>query len=428
MSQPANDDYSQHLSDDEASYHEDASDSGTATNKPKQQQQQRHSWDKLSYPVHTSSDHSLQASPSDTRSNQRAKRSPDGRSLRVHDAIKKPSGPLMGDEVEQEEVGGNGNGGNGDRGNEIGGNRDGGNRNGGNGNGENGNGGNRNGVNENGVNENGNGLRRIMAITLEDLCLLETSRTVSVTWWNSHKNDGNEAAYVHELVQKLYGSLMTEGLCSRGCWSKSEEMESNSRDNRGQQPPFKRQNISGQNVVRAYTTGNNEEEDVNMREIIYWEEWSELAFQLLKQKLCSAPILALPEGSENFVILSAQSKDRKEENFINEDLHGMINKLEPRANGTFIFEYKFRSWIQHLWILKELLNYHESHKSKYSIHPRSDKMYQDLKKLYWWPNMKAEIATYVSKCLTCAKVKIEYQKPSGLCSLQPEIHNGNARI
>ncbi|GJY23644.1 putative reverse transcriptase domain-containing protein [Tanacetum coccineum] len=54
---------------------------------------------------------------------------------------------------------------------------------------------------------------------------------------------------------------------------------------------------------------------------------------------------------------------------------------------------------------------HESYKSKYSIHPGSDKMYQDLKKLYWWPNMKAEIATYVSKCLTYAKVKVEYQKP-----------------
>ncbi|GJU25535.1 putative reverse transcriptase domain-containing protein [Tanacetum coccineum] len=63
---------------------------------------------------------------------------------------------------------------------------------------------------------------------------------------------------------------------------------------------------------------------------------------------------------------------------------------------------------------------HESHKSKYSIHPGSDKMYQDLKKVYWWPNMKAEIATYVSKCLTCAKVKIEYQKPLGLL-VQPEI-------
>ncbi|GJX02714.1 putative reverse transcriptase domain-containing protein [Tanacetum coccineum] len=46
---------------------------------------------------------------------------------------------------------------------------------------------------------------------------------------------------------------------------------------------------------------------------------------------------------------------------------------------------------------------HESHKSKYSIHPGSDKMYQDLRRLDWWPNMKIEIATYVSKCLTCAK-------------------------
>ncbi|GJU10755.1 putative reverse transcriptase domain-containing protein [Tanacetum coccineum] len=57
---------------------------------------------------------------------------------------------------------------------------------------------------------------------------------------------------------------------------------------------------------------------------------------------------------------------------------------------------------------------HESHKSKYSIHPGSEKMYQDVKKLYWWPNMKADIATYVSKCLTCARVKAEHQRPSGL--------------
>ncbi|GJT75895.1 putative reverse transcriptase domain-containing protein [Tanacetum coccineum] len=63
---------------------------------------------------------------------------------------------------------------------------------------------------------------------------------------------------------------------------------------------------------------------------------------------------------------------------------------------------------------------HESHKSKYSVHPGSDKMYQDMKKLYWWPNMKADIATYVSKCLTCLKVKAEHQKPSGLL-VQPEI-------
>ncbi|GJW24046.1 putative reverse transcriptase domain-containing protein [Tanacetum coccineum] len=63
---------------------------------------------------------------------------------------------------------------------------------------------------------------------------------------------------------------------------------------------------------------------------------------------------------------------------------------------------------------------HESHKSKYSIHPGSDKMYQDLMLLYWWPNIKADIATYVSKCLTYAKAKVEHQKPSGLPQ-QPEI-------
>ncbi|GKB09484.1 putative reverse transcriptase domain-containing protein [Tanacetum coccineum] len=99
-------------------------------------------------------------------------------------------------------------------------------------------------------------------------------------------------------------------------------------------------------------------------------------------------------------ILSAQSKARKEESFINEDLHGMINKLEPRADGTLCLNKQ--SWILCFGELRALIM-HESHKSKYSIHPGSDKMYQDLKKLYWWPNMKAEMATYVSKCLTCAK-------------------------
>ncbi|GKC89351.1 putative reverse transcriptase domain-containing protein [Tanacetum coccineum] len=105
-----------------------------------------------------------------------------------------------------------------------------------------------------------------------------------------------------------------------------------------------------------------------------------------------------------------------EENFINEDLHGMINKLEPRADGTLCLNN--RSSVLCFGDLRALIM-HESHKSKYSIHPGSDKMYQDLRRLYWWPNMKAAIATYVSKCLTCAKVKIEYQKPSGLL-VQPE--------
>nr|GFA58147.1 reverse transcriptase domain-containing protein [Tanacetum cinerariifolium] len=79
----------------------------------------------------------------------------------------------------------------------------------------------------------------------------------------------------------------------------------------------------------------------------------------------------------------------------------------------------WRSWLPCYGDLRSVIM-HESHKSKYSIHPVFDKMYQDMKKVYWWPNMKADIATYVSKCLTCAKVKAEHQKPSGLL-VQPKI-------
>ncbi|GJU39978.1 putative reverse transcriptase domain-containing protein [Tanacetum coccineum] len=103
-------------------------------------------------------------------------------------------------------------------------------------------------------------------------------------------------------------------------------------------------------------------------------------------------------------ILNAQVEARKEENYGTEDLRGMIKNLEPRVDKTLCL--KNRSWIPCFGDLRTLIM-HESHRSKYSIHPRSDNMYQDLKKLYWWPNMKAEIATYVSKCMTCAKVKAE---------------------
>nr|GEW91226.1 putative reverse transcriptase domain-containing protein [Tanacetum cinerariifolium] len=137
-----------------------------------------------------------------------------------------------------------------------------------------------------------------------------------------------------------------------------------------------------------------------------WSEKEEAAFQLLKEKLCSALILALPKVEA-----------RKEENYGTKDSCGMIKKLEPRADETLCLKNK--SWIPCSGDLRALIM-HESHKSKYLIHPGSNKMYQDLKKLYWWPNMKAEIATYVSKYLTCTKVKAEYQKSSGLL-VQPMI-------
>ncbi|GJZ52539.1 putative reverse transcriptase domain-containing protein [Tanacetum coccineum] len=123
-------------------------------------------------------------------------------------------------------------------------------------------------------------------------------------------------------------------------------------------------------------------------------------------------------------ILEAQIEALKPENLKNEDVVGMIRKdipkekLEPRANGTLCLNGK--SWLPCYVGLRSVIM-HESHKSKYSIHPGSKKMYQDMKKLYWWPNMKADIATYVSKCLTCARVKAEHQRPSGLIAARHGI-------
>ncbi|XP_073313522.1 uncharacterized protein [Primulina huaijiensis] len=59
----------------------------------------------------------------------------------------------------------------------------------------------------------------------------------------------------------------------------------------------------------------------------------------------------------------------------------------------------------------------EAHKSKFSIHPGSTKMYRDLKKNFWWSGMKKDVATFVSKCLVCQQIKAEHQRPGGL--LQP---------
>ncbi|GJU25077.1 putative reverse transcriptase domain-containing protein [Tanacetum coccineum] len=115
-------------------------------------------------------------------------------------------------------------------------------------------------------------------------------------------------------------------------------------------------------------------------------------------------------------ILNAQTEVQKPKNLKNKDVGGMIRKniqkekLEPRADGTLCLNG--RSWLPCYGDLRTVIM-HESHKLKYSIHLGSDKMYQDIKQLYWWPNMKADIATYISKCLTCARVKAEHQRPSG---------------
>ncbi|GKD08865.1 putative reverse transcriptase domain-containing protein, partial [Tanacetum coccineum] len=117
-------------------------------------------------------------------------------------------------------------------------------------------------------------------------------------------------------------------------------------------------------------------------------------------------------------IREAQKEAMKKKYVGKENLGRLIKPIfEFRPDGTRCFGN--RVWLPRFGGLRDLVM-HESHKSKYSIHPGSDKMYQDLKPLYWWPNMKADIATYVSKCLTCAKVKAEHQKPSRLLQ-QPDL-------
>ncbi|GKA00584.1 reverse transcriptase domain-containing protein, partial [Tanacetum coccineum] len=159
-----------------------------------------------------------------------------------------------------------------------------------------------------------------------------------------------------------------------------------------------------------------DQKDLNMRQ----RRWIEL----LSDYDCE---IRYHPGKANVVADALSRKERigniyekeavKVENIEAEDIEGMLKKLEARADGTLCLDN--RSWLPCYGDMRSLIM-HESHKSKYSIHPGSDKMYHDLKMLYWWPNMKADIATYVSKCLTCAKVKAEHQRPSGLL-VQPDI-------
>ncbi|GJU58126.1 putative reverse transcriptase domain-containing protein [Tanacetum coccineum] len=158
-----------------------------------------------------------------------------------------------------------------------------------------------------------------------------------------------------------------------------------------------------------------DQKELNMRQ----RHW----FELLSDYDCDIRYHPAKANVVADALSQAQIEALKLENLENEDVGGMIRKdipkekLEPRADGTLCLHG--RSWLPCYGDLRSVIM-HESHKSKYSIHPGSEKMYQDMKKLYWWPNMKADIATYVSKCLTCARVKAEHQRPSGLL-VQPAI-------
>ncbi|GJT49102.1 putative reverse transcriptase domain-containing protein [Tanacetum coccineum] len=116
-------------------------------------------------------------------------------------------------------------------------------------------------------------------------------------------------------------------------------------------------------------------------------------------------------------ILEAQSEASKDLKAPAEWLRGLERHFEQRDDGEIYFFD--RIWIPSVGDVRKLIM-DEAHTSRYSVHPGADKMYYDLRDLYWWPGMKRDIAEYVSRCLTCSKIKAEHQKPSGFLQ-QPEI-------
>ena len=106
-----------------------------------------------------------------------------------------------------------------------------------------------------------------------------------------------------------------------------------------------------------------------------------------------------------------------QEEVMDQDINRLVGEeLCTQKDDQGILRFSSRIWIPPVTELKnEILQ--EAHSSRYSIHPGSTKMYRDLKENYWWPDMKREIAEWVSKCYTCQRVKAEHQRPSGL--LQP---------
>ncbi|GKB35900.1 putative reverse transcriptase domain-containing protein [Tanacetum coccineum] len=116
------------------------------------------------------------------------------------------------------------------------------------------------------------------------------------------------------------------------------------------------------------------------------------------------------------LILAAQGEAFKDENVIAEGLNGTEKQMEKGKDGSL-------HYMDHIWVplvggvRTKIME--KAYNTRYYVHPRADKMYYDLRDMYWWPGMKKEIAIYVRKCLACAKVKVEHQRPSGLLQ-QPE--------
>ena len=142
-------------------------------------------------------------------------------------------------------------------------------------------------------------------------------------------------------------------------------------------------------------------------------------FRLAPDGALLAQLNVIPDLRQ--MIVNAQKNDDKLQEFA--QLVSTGDKTDFAINGSGGLFYKNRLCVPNDMELKKKILY-ESHNTVFTMHPGSNKIYQDMKQSYWWRGMKKDISEYVAKCLTCQQVKAEHQVPSDLLNPLP-IPNGS---
>ncbi|GJY71651.1 putative reverse transcriptase domain-containing protein [Tanacetum coccineum] len=150
-----------------------------------------------------------------------------------------------------------------------------------------------------------------------------------------------------------------------------------------------------------------------------WEEKEEEAFQLLIRSDYDCKIRYHPIKA-NVAADAISRKERAKPLRVGALVMTINSNLPPQIHEAQVEALKKENVKDENLHVKKIDHAWVTQKSNYFIHPGSDKIYHNLKWLYRWPDMEAENATYVRKCLTYAKVKAEYHKSSGLL-VQPKI-------
>ena len=113
-------------------------------------------------------------------------------------------------------------------------------------------------------------------------------------------------------------------------------------------------------------------------------------------------------------IREAQVEAMRPENRKRERVIGQISEFIADSWGLMTFPRQI--WVPFEGGARAILM-EEAHRSRFSIQPGDTKMYLDLKRDYWWPCIKRDVAWFVERCLTWRRVKVEHQCPHS--KLQP---------